>query len=1205
MGIQGKVEKSPLTVEACNTCDRTFQTCMSWDHTIDAIALRIRQAVELPAILQATVDEVQRLLGCDRVFIYRFEPDLQGRVVTEALSAPHWSVMDLAVHDPCFESSWLDPKPEKRYFAIEDIATADLTPCHGNFLASFQVKANLVIPILEADTPWGLLIAHHCQRARSWQPVEIEGLQVLAVQVGIAIHQAALIEQLQVAKAELEAQVTARTRELEQTNTQLQRLATIVESSQDAIISKTPDGIITSWNRAAETLFGYTATEIIGQPITTIIPADHQAEAQQILDRIHQGQRVDTYETQRRRKDGQLIDVAITVSPIRDPNGHIVGASKIARDISDRKAAATTLQESEARFRYLADHAPVLIWLAGQDKLCFHFNKVWLDFTGRTMAQEMGKGWTESIHPDDFQFCLETYTQAFNARQPFEMEYRLRRFDGEYRWLLDTGTPRFDQAGQFLGYIGSCLDISDRKQTATQLKDLSRRLELAVRSAQIGIWDWDINQNILVWDERMYELYGLTQPAEAPLVYDIWANGLHPDDREPTERLLQQAVVGQATYDTVFRVIHPNQSIHTIQAHGILMRDAQGNPKNMIGVNFDITDRQQAELELKSTKEQLELVLQASSEGFWDWDLLADQIYFSPRWKEMLGYTDHELENSFDMWESVIFEEDQIAALQLIEDYNSGKIDNFVAIQRFHHKTGTTVHVLARAIHLKNAQGQVTRMVGSHLDITNMTHIQAALKNSEMQLSGILNSALDGIMAFRAIRDDQGHIIDFEWLLSNPTACQAVNHSVEDLIGQRLLSVLPGNRTDGLFDLYTKVVETGDPIQRQFHYNHDGIDTWFENIAVKLGDGFTVTFRDISDIKASEQALQTANQTLERHVQDLRQRNEEMLLLSETSDFLQACRTIEEACSVITTLVKPLFPNCSGSFHVTGASRNRVEAVAQWGNTLYSAPDFQPHDCWGLRRGRWHQVSPDRSGLRCNHIVSDDPNLATLCIPMIAQGETLGMFHLSTDNAAALDGSKRQLARTVAEQVGLAIANLNLRETLQTQSIRDALTGLFNRRYLEEALQKEIARARRHQSSVAIVMMDVDHFKSFNDTYGHDAGDFVLKSLGQLLRDKVRASDTACRYGGEEITLVFPETPLHEALGLAEQIRQAIANLTLTYGNQQLHSITASFGVAAFPEHGTIGQALIQTADKALYRAKAAGRNQVMAAGVAPKRLTP
>lgn len=205
---------------------------------------------------------------------------------------------------------------------------------------------------------------------------------------------------------------------------------------------------------------------------------------------------------------------------------------------------------------------------------------------------------------------------------------------------------------------------------------------------------------------------------------------------------------------------------------------------------------------------------------------------------------------------------------------------------------------------------------------------------------------------------------------------------------------------------------------------------------------------------------------------------------------------------------------------------------------------------------------------------------------MQAQGDMLGLFHLCADQAAALPEAKRQLARTVAEQLSLAIANLILRETLQHQSIRDPLTGLFNRRYLEESLTQEIQRAQRHQHPIGVIMLDIDHFKQVNDTYGHDAGDLALQAVGQILRERVRGSDIACRYGGEEMTLILPESSLEVTADRAEIIRQEIAQLQITYQGITLKALTASLGVACFPDHGFTTSALMKAADAALYQAK-------------------
>lgn len=210
---------------------------------------------------------------------------------------------------------------------------------------------------------------------------------------------------------------------------------------------------------------------------------------------------------------------------------------------------------------------------------------------------------------------------------------------------------------------------------------------------------------------------------------------------------------------------------------------------------------------------------------------------------------------------------------------------------------------------------------------------------------------------------------------------------------------------------------------------------------------------------------------------------------------------------------------------------------------------------------------------------------------MVAQGETLGLFYLATKTATAWSEPKQQLARTVSEQLSLAIANLNLRETLQNQSIRDPLTGLFNRRYLEESFNQEILRAQRQQHPIGVIMLDIDHFKQFNDTFGHDAGDYVLRVVAEVLKNSVRGSDIACRYGGEEMTLIMPELSLPAICDRAEAIRTAISQLHLNHNGQNLNTLTASIGVACFPQHGTTPMAVIKAADGALYRAKANGRN--------------
>jgi PAS domain S-box-containing protein len=257
-------------------------------------------------------------------------------------------------------------------------------------------------------------------------------------------------------------------------------LAAIVASSDDAIVSKSLDGIIMSWNKSAERIFGYTPEEAIGKHITLIIPPERHAEESGIIERLRRGERVDHFQTVRKRKDGTLLDVSLTISPVRDSSGQVIGASKVARDITAQKQVERALRESEQRFRVITDASPIMVWMAGTDKLCYYFNKGWLDFTGRTLEQESGNGWAENVHPEDFDRCLQVYVSNFDVRRPFEMEYRMRHHTGQYRWILDRGVPRYTPDGSFEGYVGGCLDIHDQKEAAEKVRiadDMTRLMK--------------------------------------------------------------------------------------------------------------------------------------------------------------------------------------------------------------------------------------------------------------------------------------------------------------------------------------------------------------------------------------------------------------------------------------------------------------------------------------------------------------------------------------------------------------------------------------------------------------------------------------------------------------------------------------------------------------------------------------------------------
>lgn len=357
-----------------------------------------------------------------------------------------------------------------------------------------------------------------------------------------------------------------------------------------------------------------------------------------------------------------------------------------------------------------------------------------------------------------------------------------------------------------------------------------------------------------------------------------------------------------------------------------------------------------------------------------------------------------------------------------------------------------------------------------------------------------------------------------------------------------------------------------------------------------------------AEVRSRQQAqdeLSVANSKLAEGMAQLEERNRRIALLSEMSNVLHACVSTSEAFAVVASFGPRLFPGTLGALYVLASSRDLLRLAAQWGRDLMADDAFSPLDCWALRRGHPYIVE-DGSAVACPHVLAHSGSVHRyVCVPLLAQNETLGLVYLQLpEDAGTLGASNRQLltqlAIAVGEQASLALANLSLRETLREQSVRDPLTGLYNRRYLEESLNRELVRARRRSVPVSVLALDIDHFKRFNDVYGHDTGDRVLRGLGNILQAQFRGSDVPCRQGGEEFVVLLPEASADQVAAHAEQLRVKVSEMNLAQPTgEPLGRITASMGIAEFPKHAGSAEDLLKAADTALYRAKTAGRDRV------------
>ena len=284
-----------------------------------------------------------------------------------------------------------------------------------------------------------------------------------------------------------------------------------------------------------------------------------------------------------------------------------------------------------------------------------------------------------------------------------------------------------------------------------------------------------------------------------------------------------------------------------------------------------------------------------------------------------------------------------------------------------------------------------------------------------------------------------------------------------------------------------------------------------------------------------------------------------------------------------------------GALAVSPPSLDAIEVIATWGDRWQGDVRFAPKDCWGFRRGGVHLSHNSGMEINCSHLEVAQGD-AVQCVLLQAQGVSLGALHIGGSEETFDSGSFQNKIYSVTEHLCLTISNLNLRVKLEQQAIRDPLTALYNRRYLDDSFARELKRAERRNSSLAVIMIDIDHFKVFNDTYGHDAGDHVIKKFAGLLSKTVREEDISCRYGGEEFTLVLNEIDTAVTVKRAEALLEATRALELQLNNQSLGQITVSLGIAMYPQHGSTQQGLIKAADQALYVAKESGRNQLKVA---------
>ncbi|HXA35841.1 MAG TPA: diguanylate cyclase [Steroidobacteraceae bacterium] len=472
----------------------------------------------------------------------------------------------------------------------------------------------------------------------------------------------------------------------------------------------------------------------------------------------------------------------------------------------------------------------------------------------------------------------------------------------------------------------------------------------------------------------------------------------------------------------------------------------------------------------------------------------------------------------------------------------------------------------------------------------------------------------------------------------NREACSLYGFTAQEAVGQPLRKLHAADLSDADYARILARVRAGIPTSATTERRKKSGETI--RVALKTAPlldpqgtliGEITIARDVTALHRTEEALRAAQATLQARLTAIRDANRELTreiaarrktdaemrrnnkalaatirqlesfhrngeALSRMAELLQSCTQRIEAYAIVRETGAQLFPDSGGSLFIYRESRDVLEHACSWGNMGPPVATLAPDECWALRLGSSHFV-PRKGTIRCRHTREELESY--VCLPVQGQGQVLGLLHVAVDVEARSgrpDRDIEQRLRAMTDRVGPALANLKLRDALREMALRDGLTGLYNRRYLEDALNRDLHRAQRSGRPLSVVMIDVDHFKRFNDKFGHDAGDFVLSAMARAIAKSIRPSDIACRYGGEEFAVVLAEADLECASARADQMRLAIREANLVHLGQTLPAPTASFGIAVYPANGTTAADLLRAADKALYRAKDEGRDRICSA---------
>lgn|GEM_PF-1281980 len=761
------------------------------------------------------------------------------------------------------------------------------------------------------------------------------------------------------------------------------------------------------------------------------------------------------------------------------------------------------------------------------------------------------------------------------------------RKDGAPFWILFEAQPLRDAAGKVSHYFATGIEFGAQRAAREQLR-------VAIESLRDGFVLYDRDDRLVVCNARYREVYRLTDEQTAPgsrfvdVVRVGLARGQYPD------------AVGREEAWLAERLAHHHAASGVLEqrlddGRWLRLSEHRTPDGGVVGFRVDITELKQAQESAAAAAQvaaalgaEMNAIFDLSPDGIIAFDAAGRATHTNRALGALTGLGDEELAGvdlaRFDRLLAARCE--SAAALAGSAQAADGAATRFTL-------AGARPVTLERSVRsLRARDGRPAGLVVYLRDLTESLATERELLAQQAKFKAAFRHAADFMLITRL---DDGRIVE-----ANDAFCRAQGRTRAEVLGRTVLELGlwadPERRGEALRLLREHGTLSNFPF-RQRH--HDGsVRHCLLSASIVAIDGercVLSTARDVSERVVAEESARELTQRLQVTVAALEELNRQGAVLSEMRDLLQSCQTPDEVNEVAASFMPRLLPGTRGALYRYNAGRTALEASFSWGDRALGEAVFGADECWALRRGRPFHVPDGQHPLRCAHVRHPPPG-GTLCLPMMAQGEHFGLLHVAFDGEPQTDptqfAGRESFLRTMAEHVSLAMSNARLRENLHVQASRDPLTGLLNRRFAEEAFERELSRCRRRARSLAVLMIDVDRFKLFNDRFGHDAGDTVLKRVAEVLAQSLRAEDLVCRYGGEEFLALLPETDERVALECAERARRRMAELAPEFRGQRLGAVTVSIGLALYPEHGATPGELILRADQALYEAKRGGRNR-------------